>query len=410
MKNTAPYHWIKRIEEALEERKAIPLWSTPLFPWDECVSRLRETLNFKEFTFFPHRTDWLASSDILAGFGNRPVIIPIDLSPLNQSAYWIMSREDVIKFASMTLTPESKMRGFSEFSLGESYYHFLSLELLAAIDQLHPFGALSIKRGRDLPLPDEKALCMDIQITLSDQILWGRLVCPASLHAAFKTHFAQSRPQLNTSQLAQNVEVSLRLEIGSSNLTLSKWKEIACGDLLLLDRCTFEPKTQRGSVTIVLEQTPLFSARLKDGDLKILDYVYYYEENTTMKNSHPGDEDEQREEEFLANDEEMLLNDEVSDESLTTENSHLWSTKSEGNGTLEKMISDKEIPITLTVEIARLQITVEKLLQLQPGNLLNLAVHPNEGVYLTVQGKRVAKGELVHLGEALGVKILNIHE
>jgi flagellar motor switch protein FliN/FliY len=60
------------------------------------------------------------------------------------------------------------------------------------------------------------------------------------------------------------------------------------------------------------------------------------------------------------------------------------------------------------VELARLKITLDKLMSLNPGNLLELPIHPDQGVTLTIHGQKVGKGELVYLGEVLGVRILEI--
>jgi flagellar motor switch protein FliN/FliY len=46
------------------------------------------------------------------------------------------------------------------------------------------------------------------------------------------------------------------------------------------------------------------------------------------------------------------------------------------------------------------------LLHLKPGNVLELSVRPEQGVDLSIGGKKVAKAELVKLGDVLGVKIL----
>ena len=47
-------------------------------------------------------------------------------------------------------------------------------------------------------------------------------------------------------------------------------------------------------------------------------------------------------------------------------------------------------------------------MNMQPGNLLDLAIHPQRGVNLIVNGQKIAKGELVNLGETLGVRILEM--
>jgi flagellar motor switch protein FliN/FliY len=52
--------------------------------------------------------------------------------------------------------------------------------------------------------------------------------------------------------------------------------------------------------------------------------------------------------------------------------------------------------------------TVEQLTKLEPGNLLEIEIHPENGVLLTIQGKAVGKGELIRVGEAIGVRVLQL--
>ena len=44
-------------------------------------------------------------------------------------------------------------------------------------------------------------------------------------------------------------------------------------------------------------------------------------------------------------------------------------------------------------------------MDLKPGNLSELNVHPESGIDLIVNGSRIAKGELLQIGETLGVRI-----
>jgi flagellar motor switch protein FliN/FliY len=74
----------------------------------------------------------------------------------------------------------------------------------------------------------------------------------------------------------------------------------------------------------------------------------------------------------------------------------------------EEAVALKKLPILVTVELARLHITLEKLMQLAPGNLIDLPVHPDQAVKLTVNGQVVGQAELVHLGETLGLRILSL--
>ena len=73
-----------------------------------------------------------------------------------------------------------------------------------------------------------------------------------------------------------------------------------------------------------------------------------------------------------------------------------------------EVVAIKELPLYVTVEIARMKMSLGSLMSLAPGNTLELPVHPDNAVSLTVNGKTVGRAELVHLGERLGVRILEI--
>ena len=55
-----------------------------------------------------------------------------------------------------------------------------------------------------------------------------------------------------------------------------------------------------------------------------------------------------------------------------------------------------------------LGISVQKLMELQAGNILELNIRPEEGVSLVINGRCVGKGELHRLGNTLGVRILEL--
>ena len=52
--------------------------------------------------------------------------------------------------------------------------------------------------------------------------------------------------------------------------------------------------------------------------------------------------------------------------------------------------------------------SVEKLSSLQQGNLLDLDIRPENGVMLVVNGKVFGNGELVLIGDNVGVRIKEI--
>jgi flagellar motor switch protein FliN/FliY len=67
-----------------------------------------------------------------------------------------------------------------------------------------------------------------------------------------------------------------------------------------------------------------------------------------------------------------------------------------------------EWPVTLTVELGRVGLSLEQMADLKPGDILNLARHSREPVELTSGGRLVACGELLLIDTELGVRITTV--
>jgi len=71
-------------------------------------------------------------------------------------------------------------------------------------------------------------------------------------------------------------------------------------------------------------------------------------------------------------------------------------------------VSPLDVPVTLTVELGKINLPLEQLADLKPGMTLSLLRHAREPVELTSSGRLVARGELVQIDDVLGVRILNV--
>ena len=67
-----------------------------------------------------------------------------------------------------------------------------------------------------------------------------------------------------------------------------------------------------------------------------------------------------------------------------------------------------DIPVAVVIELGRVQLSADEVIRLRPGQLLELGRAPTDPVDLVVNGRLLAKGELVEIEGALGVKILNL--
>jgi flagellar motor switch protein FliN len=418
----APYHWVKKIEHSLAEAEKIPLWGNlPVFPWELCAQQLQTRLSIPALTLRHQNTEWRSASELLEGMGKSPMHITCELAPLSGHIHWIFSQEDVGTLISHSLAQEALSKGFSDKGLEEGYFSFLSIQAMQAIDTTGAFPNLSLKLAPKGHLPKEGALCIDINIEMHGKSLWGRLVCPGPFLHALRRYFQGQPFQLN-SETSRNIDVDLHMQVGLTRLPLSDLKTVKIGDVIILDRCAVDPQTKKGGLIVALYTTPLFQASISDTQVKITDYSYY-QEDTSMAKEPFDDEDaeiEDEDEEFDDDeefeddeefdedeDEEEYEDDDEIEDKLQEAQAPAWSSDVETSA-VENAIATSKIPITLTVELAKIRMNLEKVLELKPGNVLNLQTSIDKPVDVRMNGKIIAHGELIKMGDMLGVKILDV--
>ena len=77
-------------------------------------------------------------------------------------------------------------------------------------------------------------------------------------------------------------------------------------------------------------------------------------------------------------------------------------------GSNESKAPSLDVPVTLTVELGRLNLTLTQLADLKPGDVVELNRHSRAPVELTSNGRLVARGELILIDTDLGVRVLNV--
>lgn len=74
----------------------------------------------------------------------------------------------------------------------------------------------------------------------------------------------------------------------------------------------------------------------------------------------------------------------------------------------DREASPTDVPVTLTVELGRVNLTLARLADLKAGDVIELGRHSREPVELTSNGRVVARGELVLIDTDLGVRISHL--
>lgn len=87
--------------------------------------------------------------------------------------------------------------------------------------------------------------------------------------------------------------------------------------------------------------------------------------------------------------------------------SHLWGDLS---AAFQKENIDliMDVPLEVTVELGRTSKSIQEILDFAPGTIIELNKIAGEPIDVLVNGKYVAKGEVVVIEESFGVRITEI--
>ena len=68
------------------------------------------------------------------------------------------------------------------------------------------------------------------------------------------------------------------------------------------------------------------------------------------------------------------------------------------------------LPVTIAFELGRKAMPLSEVSALAPGAVVQLAGTSGDTVSIIAQGKRIGQGEIVRIGDALGVRIVRIFD
>lgn len=423
-----PYSWLKTVSAETLAQDEIPLLGNPPpFPWESFSSELAKLLELPHLDMKCTNTQWL--EDPFTGLGNDPISHTFSIPPLDGEAALIFPKEELKKFLRSLIGNETQEEDWEhewDTAWEKDFHKFLMIQGVLAF-QKTGFD-LSLQLNSESPLFEGPFLCFDIAIQSSNNSFFTRLALNAPLRAAIKDKYIHKH--LDYPQgLAENITVNAHVVIGNTLLSKENWANAAPGDFLLLDSCSYFPEDNKGRAVLIVNNTPIFRAKIKDGSLKLLEYPLLQEVSTPMEKEEEEDhiqdqdfedfetENEEFSEDSVLEEEESIdklsddlsLEDALIDDGEAAEKKHPLQAAKELLAKKEAppLVKPDEIPLTITIELTRIQMSIHQLMQLSPGNTLDLEIAPENGVDLTVNGRCIAKGELLKLGETLGVRILD---
>ena len=201
------------------------------------------------------------------------------------------------------------------------------------------------------------------------------------------------------------------IEAARAHVPLSLLKKLRPGDILFVDFPFFIPGSERARVILTYRGSPLFRAKVKNGVIKLLEMANNQQafqpisallstqkEEPSMNPLNARSSTPPRKENLgptLESPEENFSDVETVSESQTSVQE-----------SQQEHISINELPLLVIVQLKELSMTLEQLQSLQPGNLLDLDIHPEHAiVQLSVQGHIIGEGDLIRIGDKIGVQV-----
>ena len=359
--------YLKKLNQSLLKLDKIPLMRNfAPFDFELFSSKLKTLLDVDNLEVNLTNSSWQEKDEIEKHISDNVSYLGFTFSPILGTVYLLTAEEDISKLIN-ELTLKNKKIKITSSILQEGYFRFLSLQTLDILNSLNIFQDLSAKIIDEISSLDESCFCLDFQIKINDTSIFVKIAVTPKFRESWEEYFINN-PPLKALELSKSLNLLMNIELGKVSMSYESLKKIEVCDFVILDTINYDPKHNKGVVTLRLNDFKMFSAKIKQNKLNILD-LSTVEEVKSMEKASEN------------------INEEAADEPTT---------------------QLQNLPVTIVVEAARYKITLDKLMNLQPGNILDLAVHPERGVDLTVNGEIFAKAELMQIGDSLGVKITKI--
>jgi flagellar motor switch protein FliM len=209
----------------------------------------------------------------------------------------------------------------------------------------------------------------------------------------------------------------MRVEIGRTEVSADDLAALEPKSVVLLDELTaFPHKAEGGTARLKLG---LGRAGTLDAEL-FLDQGHFFARVTAIRLGQtplmprqPTDVEERAAEILAAESERAKLVPAGAEQEQETTSPQELQAEAFGKGrrvdeTNEGVELLSDIPLQIVVELARIPVTAEEVVSVRVGQVFDLHRVPGEPVELSVNGKVVARGELVEVEGHLGVRILSL--
>lgn len=275
-----PYDWLPKVPKSIIENQDIPLFGySPSFPWEQFSESFSQIFQIELIKFNPSAWEIRMPEKLFEGLGSKAVPLYLELPPLSGKVCFAMAEEDIDRLMTFFLLGKTEVASLIDPDYRHGFYHFLALEVLNIISRIDYVKGIVPHILESGDLPTSSCSCQDILFELSGSSYVGRIIVSEEFRHSWKERFAE---RSLTQSVPSNLEVTVHLEAGNISLSKKEWDAINVGDCLLLEHCTLEESGEKGRVMLTLNGKPVYRAKVKDGNVKILESPFFSQINTSL--------------------------------------------------------------------------------------------------------------------------------
>lgn len=351
------------IEEAAQLKK--PFFNgAPFLDLEKLNKYIQETLSFDEISISIQGQNKKNLNDILNFEDPTKSITAITINPFETPLFWIMTEENKSKLTGTILNLDGKSKNFQNKTIIDGFYQYILLETLYCIQKLDPIQQMTLQITDDTST-EEYGIVQNIAISIKDKTCFGLFVITDSFKNAWAQHFAAFPKQYLSKKITKELLLPISLKIGSVSLTAQQVSSLSVGDVVIPDHMM-----EANQAHFTISKNCYFRVTISENAIHIQDFA-----NTL--------------EDFMDEEKSKTLSEHLeADDSLTNT---IYNT-----------------PLQVHIELAKISLSLDEVMNLSPGNVLEIPELSEKKISLTVHGKKIAVAELITIGETLGLKILEI--
>lgn len=450
--------WIKEIKGALSAQLFRPVEAPklPSFPWEDLEKAILAAFNLASCQLTLQHVSSAEEQNLPELNEGAHLFLHLNLNPIQEKLILVFSLKDLSNVTKL-LTGSNEELSFADTELGEAFNYFFFANIVHCIEQSNYLSSInySFSLSKDLPELSPDSLCLTIEAKLNELSLHTYLITKPQIKQELKSFLVNQSVNTVSDNIAENTSVDIKVEVGKVELDQQSIKSLRQGDFVILDSCSYQMNKGKSRATLTINGKPIFRVLFAKDHVKLLEYPIFQEVNNSMSNDKETENDDfnLEDQEIPSLDEDELsleaelgdtaeiseeelgasLNDSPPSEELASEAPTEATNDSADNSELAAaaapppedktqetlapaqainphapLVSPEDIPVNLQVEVSTLRMTLKDLMQLEPGQTLELDALPEQGVSLVNNGKAVARGQLIQVGDLLGVKILEL--